>query len=126
MDLHTQSKQDVDNGFYRMQLKPQACLPLAILPPVYDDEGPLVAIPMSTTMGWVQSPATFCTMSETVCDLANGRFKAKPPAPSHRLETLCSAQDDLSPSWEPRAWDEEDHMANLALAAVPGHQLGPS
>ena len=103
-----------------MQLEPQACQSLAILPPLYEDEEPLVAIPMSTTMGWVQSPATFCTMSETVCDLTNARFRAKLPTPDHRLEALCSAQDDLSPSWEPRARDEEDHMANLALAAVPG------
>ena len=115
-----ENKGDVKDGFYRMQLEPQACPSLAILPPLYEDEEPLVAIPMSTTMGWVQSPATFCTMSETVCDLTNARFKAKLPTPNHRLESLCSAQDDLSPSWEPRARDEEDHTANLALAAVPG------
>ena len=113
-------KHDVDNGFYQMQLEPKACLALAILPPRYADKLELIAIPMSTTMGWVQSPATFCTMSETVCDLANSRFQAKLPAPDHRLETLCYAQDDLSPSWLPCDREEEDHTANLALAAVPG------
>jgi hypothetical protein len=59
-------------------------------------------------------------MSEMVCDLANGQFKAKLPAPNHRLETLCSAQDDLSPSLLPRDREAEDHMANMALAAIPG------
>ena len=103
-----------------MQLEPTACLALALLIPECVDEPELTAIPMGTAMGWVQSPTTFCTMSEMVCDLANGWFKVKPPAPDHRLEPLCSAQDDLSPSPQPRGREAEDHTVNLALAAVPG------
>ena len=60
-----------------MQLKPKACLALALLPSHHTNEPEFIAIPMGTTMGWVQSPATFCTMSEMVCNLANGRFKGQ-------------------------------------------------
>ena len=68
------AKYDLENGFYKLFLRARDCLRLALLLPPYEDEEPLVAIPMSCTMGWVQSPPTFCTMSETACDAANRRF----------------------------------------------------
>jgi hypothetical protein len=114
------NKQDIKDSLCRMQLGMTACLMLVLLLPKCTNEPQLTAIPTATTMGWVRSPATFCTMSETVCDLANGRFKAKPPAPNHQLELLSSAQDDLFPSPLPHDREPADHTANLALAAVPG------
>jgi hypothetical protein len=83
LGLAWMGKQDVDNSFYQMQLAVEVCLALALLLPQCADEPQLVGTPMGTTMGWVQSPPTFCTMSETVCDLANDSFKAKLPAPDH-------------------------------------------
>ena len=117
-------KHDVDNGFYRMQLEPEACLALAILPPHCADEPELIAIPMSIAMGWVQSPATFCTMSETVCNLANGRFKAKLPAPDHWLETLCSTQS-LPFLAATRPGGRRSHGQPGLGRRSGGHQLGP-
>jgi hypothetical protein len=114
------NKHDAKDSIHRMQLEPTSCLALALLVPQHTDEPQLIAIPMGTTMGWVQSPATYCTMSEMVWDLANGRFKAKPPAPNHWLELLSSTQDNLSPSQQPLDREAADHTANLAWAAVPG------
>ena len=61
-----------------MYLRAADCPRLAIIPPRYDGEEPLVAIPMATTMGWEQSPPTFCAMSETIADVTNARFRASP------------------------------------------------
>jgi hypothetical protein len=59
-----------------------------------------VAIPLSLTMGWVNSLPTFCSLTETVCDLANSRMYRK-YAPAHRQERLAACmdgEDDLTPS----------------------------
>jgi hypothetical protein len=59
------SMYDIKGGFYRMFLRANDCPRLAIILPVYPGEDQLVAIPMACTMGWVESPPTFCAMSET-------------------------------------------------------------
>ena len=60
------------DGFCRLFLDPLDCLRMSIILPKCPGEPQLIGIPMACTMGWVQSPLTFCSMSETVCDLANG------------------------------------------------------
>ena len=116
------NKNDVKDGFYRMYLAPKDCLKLAVLLPRYEDEPPLVGIPMACTMGWTESPPTFSAMSETICDLANHRF-AKDPlnAPSHRLSAECQAQDQI---WrcesEPPPREAEASVAEALLSDVPG------
>ena len=72
-------------------------------------------------MGWVQSPPTFCVMSETVCDVTNAAFNKAPFAGTeHRLESMAAADDDVSPSMEPRPHLPEDLEADARLQAVPG------
>ena len=97
------AKHDLKDGFYRLFLRALDCLRMAVLLPKYPGEPQLIGIPMACTMGWVQSPPTFCTMSETVCDLANERFTRSPNrAEPHRLEPEAARSDDLSPSDVPR------------------------
>ena len=67
-------------------------LKLSILMPRYDGEPQLVAVPLSTTMGWVSSPPTFCAASETTAHLANASLYMH-TQPSHRLEGLASIHD---------------------------------
>ena len=111
----------VKDGFYRLYLQALACLRLAIVLPKYEDEPQLLAIPMA----WVQSPPTFCTMSETICDLANQAIaRLGNSAPPHRLEEPASTRDDLSPSMEPRPIDDEEVEANQHLALL-GSDLQP-
>ena len=112
------SKADIKDGFYRLFLKALDCLRLGLVLPKYAGEPQLIGIPLACTMGWVQSPPTFCTMSETVCDIANQAFKDSPrDAPPHRLEEPSAEQDDLSPSLEPRPREPDDKTANDLLAA---------
>ena len=72
---------------------------------------------MACTMGWVQSPPTFCTMSETVCDLANQALH-KPAHLSrpHRLKEQASIADNLSRSLTPRPRDPDTLAADADLA----------
>lgn len=129
-------KLDVKDSFYRMFLAALDSPKLALIMPTYEGEPQLVALPMACTMGWVQSPPTFCAMSETVCDIANARInRSSTQCPEHRLEAAASAEDDLSPSVTPRPRGEEDRLADLALhdaaagilpAPEPDHQAPPS
>ena len=129
------SKYDIKDGFYRLSLRARDCLRLALVFPKFPNEEQLVAIPLSTTMGWVQSPPTFCTMSETVCDLANRATRLKLPEQPHRLEDVAAALDDVSFCPAPRPREPEDDTANRALQSLPGlkplpieaeHQAPPS
>ena len=79
------SKYDIKDGFYRVFLNAADAPALAVTLPHYDGETPLVAIPLSLTMGWTESPPTFCAITETIADLANARAYKHHVAP-HRLE----------------------------------------
>ena len=104
-----------------MFLRALDCIHLALILPRYKGETQLVAVPLATTMGWVQSPPTFCTMSETVCDVANANFKADPLGSGpHRLSSLAQAQDDLDLSTTPRPREPADLEADTALSGLPG------
>ena len=110
------AKHDIKDGYYRMFLNAPQCLRLAMIPPRYDGEEPLIAMPMSTTMGWVMSPPTFCVMFETIADRANANFRARPMTPpDHRLRKAAEACDDLRPpgSPEPRTDEEPEAAARL-------------
>ena len=106
------------DGFYRLFLAANDCPRLSIILPLYPEEEQLVAIPLACTMGWTQSPPSFCTMSETVTNLINARLRTKPalPVPSHRLSSLAASHDDVA-SWararEPRSAGSR-HLSNTA------------
>ena len=53
----------------------------------------MVAVPLVLTMGWINSPPTFCAVTETACDIANDRMYRR-HAPIHRLEHLAATHDD--------------------------------
>jgi hypothetical protein len=114
------SKYDIKDGYYRMFLRANDCPRLAIIMPRYEGEEQLIAIPMACTMGWVQSPATFCTMSETIADLTNAREGAKLKPVPHRLEELAAVQDCIQTEARMAPRDVEDWPANAALRALAG------
>ncbi|VEU39857.1 unnamed protein product, partial [Pseudo-nitzschia multistriata] len=66
------SKIDLSDGFYRLWVKPEDTLSLAVLFPKREGEQPLVGIPLTNPMGWCSSPPNFSACTETVADLANG------------------------------------------------------
>ena len=92
------SKHGIKDGFYRLFLRAQDSLRLSIILPRHPGEPQLVGIPMACTMGWVQSPPTFCTMSETVCDLANDAMRSQGKVVEPQLDTIPEALDDYDRS----------------------------
>lgn len=93
------SKYDLKDGFYRIHLRPSQCPSLAVVLPEYEGMPRLVAVPLVLTMGWTNSPPTFCSVSESICDLAASQFY-KRHAPPHRLEehvtdATCDPLDSL-------------------------------
>jgi hypothetical protein len=88
------AKYDVKDGFYRMMVRPEHTPSLCVILPRYEGEVQMVAVPLVLTMGWINSPPTFCAMSETACDLANSRLYRR-HAPAHRLEHLAATHDDV-------------------------------
>jgi hypothetical protein len=112
-------KFNIKDGFYRMFLKANDCPCLAIILPRYEGEEQLVAIPMASTMGWVESPPTFCTMSKTVADLANAKTKRSPRAAEpHRLEPNAAIADNIQSEHRPEPRGIKDKEAALALSAL--------
>jgi hypothetical protein len=120
-------KIDVADGFYRMHVAPDDAPLLATILPTYDGEPQLVAIPISSTMGWVNSPPVFCGASETIADLANNRMYRR-HAPPHRLESVAEPQDedwdhvpDVTPALRAALSPDE-----VAIVATPSQDRVPA
>ena len=96
------SKIDLSDGFYRLWLKPEDTLRLAVLFPSRTGEPPLIGIPLTNPMGWCSSPPNFSACTETVADLANAAL-ADPSAVAaarqapHRLDVLSESTPIASP-----------------------------
>jgi hypothetical protein len=57
---------------------------------------------MVLTMGWMQSPPTFTSATETVSDLANHALQASAPAGLHRLDIVSESLatvPEFAPCW---------------------------
>ena len=65
---------------------------LTVMLATYEGEEPMVDIPLVLTMGWTESPPTFCSASETITDLANASTYKHTVQP-HRLEEHCDPGD---------------------------------
>ena len=86
------SKYDLADAFMRVGLSPSMILKLTVaVPTTSPDEDPLIAVPMLLPMGWMESPPTFCTVTETIADLANAKIaQGYIPAPYHRHEAIAN------------------------------------
>ena len=89
-------KLDVADGFYRVWLRAEDAPSLGVMLPTMPGQPKLVAIPTVLPMGWTQSPPYFCSLTETVADLANDTLRQRPEQISehHRLED----QADTAPA----------------------------
>lgn len=94
------SKCDIKDGFYHLFLSADDAPALAVTLPHYKGEPPLLAIPLVLTMGWTESPPTFCAMSKTIADLANASAYKCTTSP-HWLETICEEQDEWVAATKP-------------------------
>ena len=63
------AKIDISDGFYRIDLDMHTAPNLAVILPREENEPPLVAIPLSLPMGWVESPPIFLFCNRDYCRL---------------------------------------------------------
>ena len=82
-------KVDLADGFCRLGLNKSAITQLAVALPRFEDEDPLIALPLVLPMGWVESPPWLCAATETVADLANSWPHHVVPQP-HPLEEAAN------------------------------------
>jgi hypothetical protein len=68
-------KVDISDGFYCLKFSPSSVPSLGVVFPTTPGEEPLVAFPLVLPMGWVSSPPFFCSLTESVADVANDLLK---------------------------------------------------
>jgi hypothetical protein len=90
-------KVDIADGFYRVWLNISDIPKLAVAVPALDGAAPLLAIPLVLPMGWTESPPHFCSMTETVADVANDRARAGWVPPPHRLDSVAESVPEVEP-----------------------------
>ena len=84
-------KADVSDGFYRIGVRLEDAPKLGLIFPSGANEEPMVAIPLTLSMGWKNSPPLFCTATETVADTANESLRSHQPSRPHKLDNLAEA-----------------------------------
>jgi hypothetical protein len=85
-------KVDIADGFYRIWLNSHDIPKLAVSIPSFDENEPLVALPLVLPMGWTESPPYFCAATETVADIANQRLQTWTHSAPHRLEKFAESE----------------------------------
>jgi hypothetical protein len=86
------SKTDVADAFMRTWIQAGSVPSLGALLPTLDGEDPLIAFPLILPMGWVDSPQYLCSVTETIADLTNDRFRSGTLAlGTHRLDTIAGS-----------------------------------
>ena len=84
------SKLDLSDGFYRVPLRDSDIPMLGVAFPIAPGEPPLVAFPLVLPMGWTESPPYFCSVTETIADLANALTHSTWSPPPHPLEVAAA------------------------------------
>ena len=112
------SKYDLTDGFYQIFLAADDALKLA------NGETQLVAMPLSLTMGWTNSPPMFIATSKTAADLTNAQLCCRQTCsvmPPHHLEDIAFTHD----SWDPPV-PLVSPTADLDSASMPMTLLMPT
>jgi hypothetical protein len=83
------SKVDLSDGFYRIWVAMSGIPKLAVVFPQYPGEDQMIAFPLALPMGWINSPPYFCSVTESIADIANW-FTLEIPFEPHPLEVEAS------------------------------------
>ena len=85
-------KLDLSDGFYRVRLRVEDIPTLDVAFPVGPGEDPLVVLPLTLPMGWMESPPYFSSATETAVDLINLHASPSWDPPRHPLELAAGTQ----------------------------------
>ncbi len=76
-------KYDLSDGFHCLQLTTKSAAALMVMPPQWEGEEQLVAMPLVLPMGWTQSPPLFLAATETIANLVNAKLAENTQLPVH-------------------------------------------
>jgi hypothetical protein len=82
---------DLANGFYQVWLSVGVIPKLVVALPMYDNEEPMVALPLTLPMGWMDSVRYFCSATKTVANIANSKLM-NVHMPLHPLKKLANTK----------------------------------
>jgi len=125
-------KWDLKDGFWCLSVSSQDVWHFCHLLPALPGEPPMVVVPNSLQMGWIESPGLFCSATETARDIAQDLLNNPTlELPPHPLETFCAPTLPLAtcntynPLAAPPLWLLEVYVNDfLGLAqASSAHQL---
>ena len=89
------AKYDIKDGFWRMQCQEGEEWNFAYVLPQHEGEPVRLVVPASLQMGWVESPAFFCTGSETARDVAVDYVEtAVGSLPDHKFQEYAMAGEE--------------------------------
>jgi hypothetical protein len=80
------SKIDLSDGFWRMLVQEAEQLNFAYVMPDPPGAQTRIVVPAALQMGWAESPAYFCTATETARDIIQGLVADEVELPAHCLE----------------------------------------
>ena len=92
------AKWDIKDGFWRLVVSPDDAWHFCYVLPPTEHEPITLVVPTSLQMGWCESPAFFCSASETARDIAQSLNNNKTPLPEHPLENLCMPRTATLPT----------------------------
>jgi hypothetical protein len=105
------SKLDLSDGFWRLVVKPEASYNFAYVLPQTPGQPIKIVVPSALQMGWAESPAYFCLVTECARDLTQYLVDQETQLPHHPVEDLISI-----PGVPPRA--QEDTPSKLLQVYV--------
>jgi hypothetical protein len=82
------SKLDISNGFWRLILQGNDCYNFAYVLPQREGEPCQIVVPSAVQMGWVESPALFCAVTELARDLVQNLIDTDAQLPPHKIMEL--------------------------------------
>ena len=116
-------KVDLSDGFYRVHIGDDFIARLGVVFPNKPGEPELVALPLRAPMGWRNSPALFCSATETIADTANLFLLRQHRIPErHPLEP---AADSRPPPRMPQPLPPDPSLA-VPVPTVPDPHLNPA
>jgi hypothetical protein len=87
------SKVDLSDGFWRLIVEPEQKWNFCYVMPDPPGARVRIVVPSALQMGWAESPAYFCTATETGRDVIDFLLKAKVELPEHPLEKFMKPND---------------------------------
>ena len=91
------AKWDVKDGFWRLECQEGEEYNFAYVLPQRDGEPVKLVVPTSLQMGWIESPAYFCTASETSRDIAHSYCQAALSSiPPHKFKHYMQGSDEFN------------------------------